>query len=60
MLLVLNVTHLSLLLDFTSTIVSKGDWFRKRANIKGESKGVVVYVGSSLIVDNPLSQIVTE
>ena len=36
------------------TIVSRGDWLGKSANIKVESNGVVVYVGSSLTVHNPL------
>ena len=36
------------------TIVSRGDWLGKPANIKVENDGVVVYVGSSLTVPNPL------
>ena len=37
-----------------STIVSTGDWLGKPANIKVENNGAAVYVGSSLIVQNPL------
>ena len=33
---------------------SRGDWLRKRANIKVENSGAVVYVGSSRTVHNPL------
>jgi len=39
------------------TIVSRGEWLGKRANIKDkkvENNGAVVYVGSSLTVQNPL------
>ena len=39
---------------FTKTIVSRGDWLGKPANIKVESNGAVVYVGSFLTVHNPL------
>ena len=35
-------------------IVSRGDWLGKPANIKVENNGAVGYVGSSLIVHNPL------
>ena len=35
------------------TIVSRGDWLGKPANIKVENNGVVGYVGSSLTVHNP-------
>ena len=47
------------------SIVSRGDWVGKPANIKFENNGAVdkVYVGSSLTEHNPLffcSQIVTE
>ena len=35
-------------------IVSRGDWLWKPANIIVESNGAVGYVGSSLIVHNPL------
>ena len=33
-------------------IVSRGDWLGKPANIKVENSGAVVYVGSSLTVNN--------
>ena len=36
------------------TLVSRGDWLGKPANIKVENNGVVGYVGSSLTVKNPL------
>ena len=36
------------------TIVSRGDWLGKPANIKVENNGTVVYVGSSLTVHSPL------
>ena len=35
-------------------IVIRGDWLGNPANIKVENNGAVVYVGSSLTVDNPL------
>ena len=35
-------------------IVSRRDWLGKPANIKVESNDAVVYVGSSLVVHNPL------
>ena len=35
-------------------IVSRRDWLGKPANIKVENNGAVVYVGSSLLVHNPL------
>jgi len=35
-------------------IVSRGDWLRKPANIEVENSGAVVYVGSSLTVNNTL------
>ena len=38
----------------TQTIVSRGDWLGKPANIKVENNGAVGYVGSSLTVHNPL------
>ena len=46
----------------TGARVRRGDWLRKPANIKVENNGAVVYVGSSLTVQNPVfcSQIVTE
>ena len=34
--------------------VSRGDWLENPAKIKDENNGAVVYVGSSLIVHNPL------
>ena len=37
----------------TETRASRGDWLGKPANIKVESNGAVVYVGSSLTVHNP-------
>ena len=40
--------------DVLHTIVSRGDWLGKPANIKVENNGAVVYVGSSLTVHNPL------
>ena len=46
------------------TIVYRGAWFWKPANVNVENNGAVVYVGSSLTVHNLLnvlcSQIVTE
>ena len=36
------------------TIVSRGDWLGNPANMKVENNGAVVFVGSSLIVHNPL------
>ena len=39
---------------FVPTIVSRGDWLGKPANIKVEKNGAVGYVGSSLAVHNPL------
>ena len=36
------------------TIVSRGDWLGNPANIKVENNGAAVFVGSSLIVHNPL------
>ena len=38
----------------TYTIVGRGDWLSKPANIKVENNASVVYVGSSLTVHNPL------
>jgi len=38
----------------TGTRVSRGDWLGKPANIKVENNGALVYVGSSLTVQNPL------
>ena len=35
-------------------IVSRGDWLGNPANIKVENSGVVIYVGSSLTMHNPL------
>ena len=35
-------------------IVSRRDWLGKPVNIKVENNGAVGYVGSSLIVHNPL------
>ena len=37
-----------------TTRVSRGNWLGKPANIKVENNGAVVYVGSSLTVQNPL------
>ena len=37
-----------------NTIVCRGDWLGKLANIKVENNGAVGYVGSSLTVHNPL------
>ena len=37
------------------SIVGRGDWLGKPANIKSENNGAVVYVGSSLTVHNPLT-----
>ena len=36
------------------SIVNRGDWLEKPANIKVENNGAVGYVGSSLTVHNPL------
>ena len=46
----------------SGTRVRIGDWSGAPANIKVENNGAVVYVGSSLTVQNPVfcSQIVTE
>ena len=40
--------------SFGERIVSKGDWLGKPANIKVENNGAVVYVESSLTLQNPL------
>ena len=37
------------------SIVSRGDWLGKPADIKSENNGAVVCVGSSLTVHNPLT-----
>ena len=37
-----------------AAIVSRGDWLGKPANKKKKNNGAVVYVGSSLTVNNPL------
>ena len=34
------------------SIVSRGDWLGKPANVKFENNGAVVYVGSSLTLHN--------
>ena len=39
---------------FIESIVSRGDSLTKSANINVENNGTVVYVGSSLTVQNPL------
>ena len=39
---------------FCDTVVSRGDWFGKPANIKVENNGTVVFVEISLTVYNPL------
>ena len=36
------------------SIVGRGDWLGRPANIKDEINGVAVYVESSLTVQNPL------
>ena len=48
----LHETYLRILLSIT--IVSRGDWLGKPANIKVENNGAEGYVGSSLTVHNPL------
>ena len=63
---VLQMARLSNIIIFIiiiTTIMSRGDWLGKPANIKVENNGAAVYVGNSLTVHNPLffcSQIVTE
>ena len=47
---------------FSVTIVSRGGWLGKPANIKVENNGAVGYVANSLTVHNPIvfcSKIVT-
>ena len=49
-----NSVHEQRIYQTCQIIVSRGDWLGKPANIKVENNGAVGYVGSSLMVHNPL------